>query len=244
MTTNATTTTALSKIRCITFDLDDTLWPVLPVIQNAELAMYEWLVANYPRIGDNFESVTALNGLKQQTFLDNPSLRHDLTALRKKLLSNAAFQSGYGDRLIEPAFRVFWEARQQVEFFPTAMPLLDTLKPHYQMGSITNGNADLEQVGLAEHMSFHVSAETAGFAKPDAAIFLTAAEAAGVKPKEILHIGDDLEADVMGALDVKMSALWFNPEGKPVPDDVAENYPELTQISCLSVIPALLGMKD
>jgi putative hydrolase of the HAD superfamily len=53
-----------------------------------------------------------------------------------------------------------------------------------------------------------------GVGKPDARIFLAAAEAAGVEASEVLHVGDDPHLDGVGALQAGMQMAWLNREGQ------------------------------
>ena len=51
--------------------------------------------------------------------------------------------------------------------------------------------------------------------KPDVRIFHAAAQAAGVAPEAVLHIGDDAHLDAVGALKAGMQVAWVNREGHP-----------------------------
>ena len=53
-----------------------------------------------------------------------------------------------------------------------------------------------------------------GVAKPDPRIFHAAAQAAGVAPHEVLHVGDDPALDVLGGLAAGMQTVWVNREGR------------------------------
>ena len=70
-------------IKCITFDLDDTLWKIEPVIIEAEINFNNWLKQNYPIIAENHDSLS-LRKLMKQTALENPEIKHDLSAIRIK----------------------------------------------------------------------------------------------------------------------------------------------------------------
>src|SRR5687768_142402 len=82
---------AFADIRCLTFDLDDTLWDCAPVIAKAEQACYAWLAENYPRItaGHDLES---LRTHRLQTAERHANLKHDVTALRLAALKDLAEQ--------------------------------------------------------------------------------------------------------------------------------------------------------
>jgi putative hydrolase of the HAD superfamily len=114
-----------------------------------------------------------------------------------------------------------WEiyacARNSVELYPDALPALEQLRTMRPVASLTNGNADLERIGLHMHFAHQISARDIGVAKPDARIFLAAAERLGVAPEQILHIGDDPELDVVGARDAGLRTAWINRAGHPWP---------------------------
>ena len=69
--------------------------------------------------------------------------------------------------------------------------------------------------------------------KPDSAIFQHALDLAGATKTESLMIGDSLEADVYGALNFGMDAIFFNPNGLKKPDDVPMQIRELKELTLL-----------
>ncbi len=79
--------------------------------------------------------------------------------------------------------------------------------------ALSNGNADVHCVGIGQHFHASVSAQSLGVAKPDLRIFAAGAQAAGVAPHEVLHIGDDAHADSLGHLAAGTQAAWLNREG-------------------------------
>ena len=84
--------------------------------------------------------------------------------------------------------------------------------------SLTNGNADLDMIGIRAHFAHHVCARDSGVAKPDPRIFVLAAERLGVAPEEILHVGDDPVLDVVGARDAGLRTAWINRSRAPWPE--------------------------
>ncbi|GAB6928134.1 hypothetical protein JCM10914A_21170 [Paenibacillus sp. JCM 10914] len=46
----------------------------------------------------------------------------------------------------------------------------------------------------------------------------------GLKPHEVIHIGDSLSSDVSGAQRLGIDAIWLNRLGKPVPDHIHPDY--------------------
>lgn len=74
----------------------------------------------------------------------------------------------------------------------------------------------LMKLGLLEYFSYVVSSEEAGVEKPNEKFFQFCAEWAGLKPEEILFVGDSVEGDVLGAKKAGMQALWYAPEEKNI----------------------------
>ncbi len=98
--------------------------------------------------------------------------------------------------------------------FPGAIELLQNLRADgYKLGIITNGSIrtqqpKIEQGGLALLVDLALISEAEGIRKPDAAIFLRAAERLGVEPDECVMVGDNPVADIGGALAVGMKGVW------------------------------------
>jgi putative hydrolase of the HAD superfamily len=124
----------------------------------------------------------------------------------------------------EDAFTAFYAARNCIEFYPDALDALDRLAARWPIAALTNGNADLEKIGIADRFRVFVAAREAGHAKPDAPIFHAACTRLGLHPHEVLHIGDDPLLDVAGASWAGMRTCWINrrqeswPEQLPAPD--------------------------
>jgi putative hydrolase of the HAD superfamily len=97
------------------------------------------------------------------------------------------------------------------------MPALLRIAQHLPMASLTNGNADLQRIGIHGHFAHRVSARDTGAAKPDARIFHAAAELLGVAPGSILHVGDDPLMDMVGARDAGLRTAWMNRNGEAWP---------------------------
>ncbi|MFO8003604.1 HAD family hydrolase [Thioalkalivibrio sp.] len=201
-----------ARIRCITFDLDDTLWPVMPAIHRAEARFYDWLRAHAPGVCERYtpEALVAARGAFMRAA--PASERHDLTSLRKRWLRGIAAETDTcPERMASEGFEVFWLARNEVEPDPEAASVLEMLGRHFRIGAISNGNADVFRTPLGQFFDFAVPAAEAGVAKPDPAIFRRAARHAGLPSEAILHIGDDPVCDVLGARNAGMHSGWFNP---------------------------------
>lgn len=198
------------KVRAISLDLDDTLWPIWPTIERAEKVLHDWLVARAPMAAALFANPAALREIRNHVADQRPELKHDLSAVRRESIRLALYRAGEDPLMAEAAFEAFFAARQEVELFADVRPALQKLSDRFPLVSLSNGNADLERVGLAAYFRAAVSAREFGVGKPDARIFLAAAGAVEVMPQEVLHVGDDATLDVLGALNAGMQAVWVN----------------------------------
>ncbi len=199
--------------RAITLDLDDTLWPIAPVIERAELALHAWMLANAPRAAKRYP-VATMRALRDAIALANPQFAHDFTAQRKLSLAHALVESGHAAELAEAAFTAFHVARNRVDLYPDVDHALDRLVAQVPLAALTNGNADLAQIGLQHHFRFALGAREHGAGKPDAGIFLAACKRLGVEPADTLHVGDDPELDVVGAARAGLRTCWINRRGE------------------------------
>jgi putative hydrolase of the HAD superfamily len=205
----------LSKIRAITLDLDDTLWPVLPTLHRAEVALQDWLVHRAPKTATLFKDAQQRLVLRQAAHARFPDRQHDLSAIRLESIRIALAQSAEDETLASAAFEVFIAARMVVTFYDDALEGLGRLARKFPLLAVSNGNADVHRVGIGQHFVGSVSARDAGVAKPDPHIFLTAARTLQLHPEQVLHVGDDAHLDVLGAMESGMQAVWINRDAHP-----------------------------
>ena len=199
-------------IRCVAFDLDDTLWACKPVIMQAEQRFYDWLAAHYPRITENHSPAELIQN-REAFMREYPELHYNLTRLRKNWLTALATDHDYSTALVEPGFQVFWLARNEVTLFDGAVEILQSLAERFITGVISNGNASVEHIGIGHLFNFAHSAAEAGVAKPHPDIFYQALAKVGIKPHEAVYVGDDPVRDVKGAADAGLQTIWYNPAG-------------------------------
>jgi 2-haloalkanoic acid dehalogenase type II len=216
----------------LSFDLDDTLWPVEPVMVAAEKTMWAWLRERHPELmrGQSMESMRAVRARINEQY---PERVHDMTFMRRRTLKEMFGDHSEAQALADQAFEVFYTARNRVKFYQDVEPALERLSARYRLFALSNGNADLQRVGLSRWFKGHVTAISAGAAKPDARIFSNLRELAQVDAAQILHIGDDPHADVVGATQAGMQAIWVNREARQWPSQFA---PPLRTISTLAEI--------
>ena len=198
------------RIRAITLDLDDTLWPIWPTIARAEAMLQQWLDANAPATAALGRDKDTLRAVRNQMQTLRPDLAHDMSGLRRESIRLLLQRAGDDPALAEAAFEVFFDERQRVDLFEDALPALEFLAGRFPLVALSNGNADVDRVGLGAHFAASISAFKFGVAKPDARIFHAGAAAAGVSAVDVLHIGDDAHLDGVGALNAGMQLAWVN----------------------------------
>lgn len=203
----------VSRIRAITLDLDDTLWPIWPTITRAEGVLHAWLSEHAPAAAALSATPGTLRELRNQMTTTRPDLAHDMSGLRRESIRLLLQRAGDDPALAEPAFEVFFAERHRVDLFEDALPALEWLSSRYPVVAVSNGNADVHRVGIGRHFRAALHAHGFGAAKPDPGIFHAAAQAAGVQASQVLHIGDDAHLDGVGALNAGMQLAWVNREG-------------------------------
>jgi len=219
----------VNDIRTITLDLDDTLWAIHPVIKRAEERLYAWIEEHYPRITEMFEPADIWE-LRSEVVAEYRDRSHDLTFLRRTVLTRLGVAAGYGDSYVDDAFEVFDEARNDVTLFPEARPALVSLRERFVLIAVTNGNANLETIGIRDLFDGVISAAMAGAAKPARPIFDKAVEVGGASAAQTLHVGDHPLYDVHGARDAGLRAVWVNRNGEEWPREYPEPDGEVQHI--------------
>jgi putative hydrolase of the HAD superfamily len=228
-------------IKVISFDLDDTLWAVGPVIVQANLALYRWLETHAPRFTARYQ-LEDFARLRHEVVTSQPDISHSVTAIRLAVLLRGLSQSGYSDTdaetLTQAAFEVFLAARNRVELFQNGQQMLTELSTHYRLVALSNGNADVEMVGLGQFFEFALNADQVGQAKPHPLMFEQMLQRANVSPEQVIHVGDHPEHDIEGAQGCGLHTLWVNFGREKWPGG---RRPDL-EVSCLSeVVPMVRG---
>ncbi len=226
----------LAKIKAITLDLDDTLWPIAPTMHRAEAQLVAWLKSRAPNTADFMADPVRRLALREQVLRERPDLSHNLSAVREALIRQALTESDEDPGLAPAAFEVFFEARMQVQLYADATEALALLAQRFPVIALSNGNADVHRVGIGRYFKAAVSAHEFGVSKPDARIFEASARAAGVPCDEVLHVGDDAALDVLGALGANMQAAWINRNGEAWRHEAS---PHLAVVDMLALCQAL-----
>jgi YjjG family noncanonical pyrimidine nucleotidase len=111
--------------------------------------------------------------------------------------------------------------------FDGAIEILDYLKPNYKLHIITNGFASvqtkkLNNSNIGHYFDTITNSEMAGVKKPHPTIFDFALSLANASKEECLMIGDSYEADIVGAQEAGIEAIFFNEQNIKVENQVLQ----------------------
>jgi 2-haloalkanoic acid dehalogenase type II len=208
------------KIRAVAFDLDNTLWDVDPVLVRAEGRWMQWLRDNCPRIPERL-SLDEMRTARMQLAAREPHNAHDMTYLRIASLAQHARECGYDESIAEAAFEIFIAERNQIDLFADVRAGLHRLRARYALATLSNGNADLGRIGLADLFSVSLNARGVGAAKPDRRCFERLVGDLHLEPQEVIYVGDDPLLDVEAARAAGLATAWMNRTGLAWPAAVA-----------------------
>ncbi|WDF55095.1 YjjG family noncanonical pyrimidine nucleotidase [Mucilaginibacter sp. KACC 22063] len=224
------------KYRHIFFDLDHTIWDF---DKNAEETLQE-LFLQYG-LGEL--------GLQSELFIETYTqnnhrlwAEYHLGKITKATLRELRFKQTFLDLGMHPDIipagfeddyvRI---CPTKLNLFPEAHETLQYLSGKYRLHLISNGFKEattikVSNTDLVKYFDNVVISELVGVNKPDKAIFEHALQLADAQKKESVMIGDSLEADIYGALNFGMDAIYFNPNSLPKPQDVPVQISHLREL--------------
>ncbi len=221
----------------IFFDLDHTIWDF---DRNAAETLVE--LYDIYRLGDMglppaeifIEAYTRNN---HQLWAEYHTGKITKTELRETRFRRTFLELGLRQDNIPLAFEDHYVrlCPTKTNLFPHAHQTLQYLKNKYSLHLISNGFKEASQTKISNtniggYFNHIIISEVVGVNKPDKAIFEHALRLAGAGKDESIMIGDSLEADVYGALNFGMDAIYFNPFGAPKPDDVLLQIQSLDEL--------------
>jgi YjjG family noncanonical pyrimidine nucleotidase len=213
-------------IQHIFFDLDHTLWDF---DKNSEIAFGSIFKQYHPliKIDDFIKIYEPINQACWKLFQKDLITHTDLKYNRLRE-SFVALDYSITDAEIDFISDKYLELLPENNaLFEGAIGILDYLKPNYKLHIITNGFAKVQEKkivnsGLKSYFETITNSEMAGVKKPNPAIYEHALGLAGAKKNNSIMIGDCIDADVYGALDFGIDAIYFNPNGVVVNEQIVQ----------------------
>lgn len=205
-------------IKAVTFDLDDTLWSTADVIGRAEMAMFAFLGEAAPAFVERESPVSFLE-YRRGVMQRRSDMAYDLLGIRRLAIQEVLEQLGepHAEAVATEASRVFQNHRQKVRYYPGVLNMLARLSAHVPLAAITNGTTHIDQTDGAEFFKFGLRAEQVPPGKPDEIIFRVAFDRLGVAPKDVVHVGDNWDLDVLAAKSLGCQTVWVG-ENAPGPE--------------------------
>ena len=214
----------MMPIRAVLFDLDGTLLDRRETFRRH----LEFQIARHPLMFPNAQAaayVAQLAELDENGMLDRAEF-YDRVEREFGLARGSAAE-------LSEDFEVHFP--ESCVPFPNLFEMLQTLRDHgLKLGLVTNGREliqgrKVERLGIRPYLDAVVISETVGTRKPDPRIFSAALAALGVEASATAFVGDNPEADVLGAKRSGLLAVWKRDSFWPEPaeadwiiDDLAE----------------------
>ncbi|WP_298119745.1 YjjG family noncanonical pyrimidine nucleotidase [Flavobacterium sp.] len=214
------------KITDIFFDLDHTLWDF---DKNSELAFEKIFKENHPAINTKlFVDIYAPINQACWKLYQVDKLTHD--ELRYKRLKDSFDFLSYSisdEEINQMSIDYITYLPENNILFDGAKEVLDYLNSKYRLHIITNGFAEvqykkLKNSGISDYFISVTNSEKAGVKKPHPKIFEFALSLANTQKERSIMIGDCIDADVKGALNFGMEAIYFNDKNVQISNDIIQ----------------------
>ncbi|MEE1884669.1 YjjG family noncanonical pyrimidine nucleotidase [Pedobacter flavus] len=221
----------------IFFDLDHTLWDFDRNAEETLLELYEKYELQERGVKSAAQFIEIYTENNHRLWAE-----YHLGKVTKDYLRENRFKSTFLSLGMNPENIPYEFEDEYVNISPTktklfegAVDVLNYLQEKYTLHIISNGfktttTTKLQVCDLNKYFKNVFISEDIGHNKPSPHIFKQALEVAGAFKEEAIMIGDSLEADIYGALNFGMDAIFFNPTQKLVPEDVPLTITHLKEL--------------
>jgi YjjG family noncanonical pyrimidine nucleotidase len=214
------------NITDIFFDLDHTLWDF---DVNSELAFESIFKKEHPsiEIKDFIEKYVPINQACWKLYRYDKITHEELRYNRLKHTFDALDYPVSDVQIESIAHDYIMVLPENNRLFDGTIEVLEYLEKKYNLHIITNGFAEVQykKINNSNIGSFFktiTNSEMAGVKKPNPIIYEYALNLAQAKKGNSIMIGDCLEADVQGALDAGLDAIYFNEKNSPVAQHIKQ----------------------
>ena len=213
----------IPKGSLLCFDLDDTIWDVVPAIQGAETGTLKWLQERFPNPGATAHLACSekYEAVREEVFRGYPELVKlcDFDAIRGHIVRNALTLGEVCeeevDKHVDDAVLQFRLLRSScTTLFDHGERVLTELSARHTLSVLTNGTACLNAAGVAQYFSYHTSPTHGHIPKPHPSMFESVLAHFDTPPDQVIMIGDDPVNDIRPALALGMKAIWVNVLGR------------------------------
>lgn len=210
----------MQRYKNLFIDLDDTIYDFSAASKESFMETYELL--HYERFFKSFEhfySIYEPYNLELWRIYGEGKITKE--ELNKRRYSHPLEAVGIHDQ--ELADRFCREALSRIptknRLIPGAIELLEYLRPKYNLYILSNGFKELQShkmrtAGIDKYFDALILSEDIGVNKPNRELYEYALEKTGSKLEESIMIGDMFDTDIVGAANIGMEQIYFNPKGK------------------------------
>ncbi|GAC1300664.1 MAG: hypothetical protein NVSMB19_07560 [Vulcanimicrobiaceae bacterium] len=219
---------ARPPLEAVIFDLDDTLHDDTATFHRAAHRVADDVARECGIAPGALLAAYVAQAERFWSALDATTLGTPLADMRARMWHAALEGCGIADRALAGRCGIAYNAyrRELLELWPGARELLAGLRAGgYKVALITNGFSETHRdkiavLGLSDAFDEIFIADEVGMVKPDARLFLLAAERLGVAPAACAMVGDRFDRDVRGGASVGMFTVWMNVRGEALPGDL------------------------
>jgi putative hydrolase of the HAD superfamily len=216
----------ITNITDVFFDLDHTLWDF---DKNSEMTFARIFQNNHPEIEiETFiEKYVPINQACWKLYQYDKISHEELRYNRLKDSFDAINYAVSDEQIDSISNEYIHLLPDNNHLFDGTFEILDYLNKNYKLHIITNGFADvqkrkIENSKLHDYFQTITNSEMAGVKKPNPIIFEYALDLAKAKKENSIMIGDSLDADVQGALDMGLDAIYFNENKTQVGNNIKQ----------------------
>lgn len=227
----------LDQIKVISFDGDMTLWDFEKVMRHSISLTLQELRRHVPERAAAQLTIDKMIDIRKTVAAELKGTTVNLEQIRLKAFQRTLEFIHWDDPALAAALnQLYLKHRfEDIELYSDVMPCLDVLKDRFAIGLISNGNSYPERCGLSGYFDFVIFSQDIGVEKPQAEIFLSAFAQAGCAPEQLMHVGDSLASDVVGANAVGAISVWLNRHDEENTSNTVPTYEihsllEMTQI--------------
>ncbi|HDZ23162.1 MAG TPA: HAD family hydrolase [Desulfobacteraceae bacterium] len=208
----------MKDVKAIGFDLFNTL---ITADAKAVTEAVERLIKSLRKSGFTFEEMPFKKTYRRCAMDFLEKTKEDGRETHNRFWVSAALQElGYpvepDDGRIAEALDAYFSAFfDYCHLIPGTIEMLSELKGSYRLGLLSNfthapaGRGLIVQLGLAPFFEVLLISGELGYRKPHASVFQHLVNAVGVDSTRLIYVGDNIEADINGALLAGIQPVWF-----------------------------------
>jgi 2-haloalkanoic acid dehalogenase type II len=205
-------------VKAISFDADQTLWDFQKVMRHSLRYVLLELESADPVAAEMLD-IEKMIEIRNKVAEELKGKTTNLEAIRLEAFRQTLVEIGRpDDSLAAHLNQTYLRHRfEDIELYEDVLPTLSKLRGRYKLGLLSNGNSYPASCGLDGVFSFVVFSQECVIEKPNPEFYRIAVEKAGCSKSELLHVGDSLENDVIGAADVGIRSIWLNRARSEIP---------------------------